>query len=64
MADPSPSHRTIDPFSREVLEFPAVLELLHRYLSGPISEPLLDTGRAAHRCGEDSARFGVGARGA
>ena len=42
MADPSPSHRTIDPFSREVLEFPAVLELLHRYLSGPISEPLLD----------------------
>jgi DNA mismatch repair protein MutS2 len=42
MADPSPTHRTIDPFSLEVLEFPAVLELLHGYLSGPISEPLLD----------------------
>ena len=36
------THRTIDPFSREVLEFPAVLELLHGYLSGPISEPLLE----------------------
>ncbi len=35
------THRTIDPFSREVLEFPAVLEVLHGYLSGPISEPLL-----------------------
>lgn len=32
---------TLDPFSRGVLEFPAVLDLLHRYLSGPISEPLL-----------------------
>ena len=36
------THRTIDPFSRDVLEFPAVLDLLHRYLSGPISEPLLE----------------------
>ena len=42
MADSDSTHRTIDPFSREVLEFPAVLELLHRYLSGPISEPLLE----------------------
>jgi DNA mismatch repair protein MutS2 len=33
--------RTIDPFSREVLEFPAVIDLLQGYLSGPISEPLL-----------------------
>ena len=28
-----------DPFSREVLEFPAVLELLHGFLTGPIGEP-------------------------
>ena len=42
MADSDLSHRTIDPFSREVLEFPAVLALLHGYLSGPISEPLLE----------------------
>jgi DNA mismatch repair protein MutS2 len=41
MTDSDLTHRTIDPFSRDVLEFPAVLELLHRYLSGPISEPLL-----------------------
>jgi len=41
MADTNVTHRTIDPFSREVLEFPAVIDLLHRYLSGPISEPLL-----------------------
>ena len=32
-----------DHFSREVLEFPAVLELLRGYLSGPISEPRLDS---------------------
>jgi hypothetical protein len=42
MSDSDLTHRTIDPFSREVLEFPAVLELLHHYLSGPISEPLLE----------------------
>jgi DNA mismatch repair protein MutS2 len=42
MADINVTHRTIDPFSRDVLEFPAVLELLHGYLSGPISEPLLE----------------------
>ena len=41
MSDSDEANRTIDPFSREVLEFPAVLELLHSYLSGPISEPLL-----------------------
>ena len=41
MADSDLTHRMIDPFSREVLEFPAVIDLLHRYLSGPISEPLL-----------------------
>jgi DNA mismatch repair protein MutS2 len=32
-----------DRFSRQVLEFPAVLELLRSYLSGPISEPVLDS---------------------
>ena len=42
MADSDLTHRTIDPFSRDVLEFPAVIELLHRYLSGPISEPRLE----------------------
>jgi DNA mismatch repair protein MutS2 len=42
MADTNVTHRTIDPFSREVLEFPAVIELLHGYLSGPISEPRLE----------------------
>jgi DNA mismatch repair protein MutS2 len=35
------TRRTIDPFSRAVLEFPAVLDLLHGYLSGPIGEPWL-----------------------
>jgi DNA mismatch repair protein MutS2 len=34
---------TEDRFSREVLEFPAVLELLRGYLSGPLSPPFLDT---------------------
>jgi len=42
MADSNLAHRTLDPFSCDVLEFPAVLELLHGYLSGPISEPLLE----------------------
>jgi DNA mismatch repair protein MutS2 len=42
MADSHLTDGTIDPFSLDVLEFPAVLELLHRYLSGPISEPLLE----------------------
>ena len=42
MADSELTHRTIDPFSLDVLEFPAVIELLHAYLSGPISEPLLE----------------------
>ena len=42
MAEPELTHRTIDPFSRDVLEFPAVIDLLHSYLSGPISEPLLE----------------------
>jgi len=37
------SHESQDHFSREVLEFPAVLELLRGYLSGPISEPCLDS---------------------
>jgi len=36
-------HEAEDRFSREVLEFPAVLELLRGYLSGPISEPCLDS---------------------
>jgi DNA mismatch repair protein MutS2 len=42
MADSDLTHRKIDPFSRDVLEFPAVIDLLHSYLSGPISEPLLE----------------------
>src|SRR5208283_3879772 len=42
MADSDLTRRTIDPFSRDVLEFPAVIDLLHGYLSGPISEPLLE----------------------
>jgi DNA mismatch repair protein MutS2 len=36
-------HESQDRFSREVLEFPAVLELLRGYLSGPIGEPCLDS---------------------
>ena len=43
MAEPdSLTRRPIDPFSRDVLEFAAVVELLHSYLSGPISEPFLN----------------------
>jgi len=42
MADSDLTRRTIDPFSREVLEFPAVIDLLRGYLSGPISAPLLE----------------------
>jgi DNA mismatch repair protein MutS2 len=42
MAEPDLTRRTIDPFSRDVLEFAAVVELLHGYISGSISEPLLD----------------------
>jgi DNA mismatch repair protein MutS2 len=41
MPDFEPTPRPTDPFSRDVLEFPAVIDLLHRYLSGPLSEPLL-----------------------
>jgi DNA mismatch repair protein MutS2 len=41
MAEPELNRKVIDPFSREVLEFAAVIDLLHSYLSGPISEPLL-----------------------
>jgi DNA mismatch repair protein MutS2 len=41
MSDTEQGGRSIDRFSREVLEFPAVVELLHQYLSGPISEPRL-----------------------
>jgi DNA mismatch repair protein MutS2 len=43
MDDPTTSSRSIDQFSREVLEFPAIVELLSGYLSGPISEPELDS---------------------
>jgi DNA mismatch repair protein MutS2 len=35
--------KTEDRFSREVLEFPAVLGLLRGYISGPISAPFLDS---------------------
>ena len=34
--------KLIDPFSRATLEFPDVIELLAGFVSGPISEPLLD----------------------
>ncbi len=41
--DATPDYRkTEDRFSQEVLEFPAVLELLGGYLSGPLSVPILD----------------------
>src|SRR5271157_3679118 len=41
--DATPDQRkTEDRFSQEVLEFPAVLELLGGYLSGPLSAPILD----------------------
>ncbi len=33
---------TADRFSQDVLEFPAVLDLLAGYLSGPLSAPILD----------------------
>src|SRR5579863_1579782 len=36
---PGPSGR--DSYSRDVLEFDAILELVHRFLSGPLAEPLL-----------------------
>jgi DNA mismatch repair protein MutS2 len=42
MPEPVLTRKAIDPFSRDVLEFTAVVELLHSYLSGPISQPLLD----------------------
>jgi len=38
-SDPRPP---IDTFSRETLEFPAVIDLLAGFISGPISEPLLE----------------------
>ena len=41
MSEQQLTRKPIDPFSREVLEFAAVIDLLHGYLSGPISEPLL-----------------------
>jgi len=42
--DATPDYlKTEDRFSQEVLEFPAVLELLRGYLSGPLSAPILDT---------------------
>jgi DNA mismatch repair protein MutS2 len=34
--------KAIDEFSRTTLEFPAVVELLATFVSGPISEPLLE----------------------
>ena len=38
----SPStHFDRDPFSRDILEFEGILELVHGFLSGPLSEPLL-----------------------
>jgi len=49
MAEPdSLTRRPIDPFSRDVLEFAAVVELLHSYLSGPISEPFLNQVETAY----------------
>lgn len=35
--------KTHELFSREVLEFDSVIELVRAYLSGPVSEPLLDS---------------------
>ena len=42
MSQAEPRRRTIDPYSRDLLEFPAVIDLLHGYLSGPIGEPALE----------------------
>jgi DNA mismatch repair protein MutS2 len=36
------SRPAVDEFSRATLEFPAVIELLAGFISGPISEPLLE----------------------
>jgi DNA mismatch repair protein MutS2 len=41
MTETELTRRTIDPFSRDVLEFPVVLDLMHSFLSGPIGEPRL-----------------------
>ncbi len=41
MAETEQIHRALDPFSLEALEFPAVIEMLRGFLSGPISAPLL-----------------------
>ena len=37
-----PHGQAADPFSRNALEFPGVVELLRGFLSGPISRPLVD----------------------
>jgi DNA mismatch repair protein MutS2 len=42
MDDRKAQSNSIDPFSREVLEFRAVVSLLRGFLSGPISQPFLD----------------------
>lgn len=34
-------HRAVDPFSRGALEFPAIVELVGRFLSGPLTKPAL-----------------------
>ena len=43
MTQPKPRSVSIDPFSLEVLEFPAIVELLAGYLTGSVAEPLLET---------------------
>ncbi len=42
MAEHEPILRSLDLFSLETLEFPAVIEMLRGFLSGPISVPLLE----------------------
>jgi len=43
MTQLQPKSVAIDPFSREVLEFPEIVALLGGYLTGPLAEPLLET---------------------
>ena len=43
MNSPGNSEPTRDLFSREVLEFGSIIELLREHLSGPLSEPLLES---------------------
>jgi len=77
MIEPQEKYEAARRFSLEVLEFPAVVALLHEHISGPLTEPLLETAvpgmdlerirRELERVGEaqaylrESSRPGMGA---